>query len=65
MPRSKGKLGLRKEIRINRYVKERMEELLNTGDFSSEADLIRTAIITLYKDYECNGRLRNIKRELT
>ncbi len=59
MPRTRTKVsGVRKDIIISPYIQQLLDELVKTGDFTSESEIIRTAIINLYKDYEAKGKLR-------
>ncbi len=59
MPRTKTKVsGIRKDIIISPYIQKLLDELTETGDFTSESEIIRTAVINLYKDYEAKGKLR-------
>jgi len=49
--RSTGRKVVRKEVRYDRYTEKLAEALMATGDFANEADMIRTAIQTLYSEY--------------
>ena len=51
MPEVPGRKVVRKEVRYDRYTEKLAEALMATGDFSNEADMIRTAIQTLYSEY--------------
>jgi Arc/MetJ-type ribon-helix-helix transcriptional regulator len=60
MPKAKVKAEVfRREYRFSKYIIELINELLETGEFQSEAELVRTAIINLYKDYEAKGKLKS------
>ena len=52
MPEVPGRKVIRKEVRYDRYTEKLAEALMATGDFANEADMIRTAIQTLYTKYE-------------
>lgn len=57
MPRKKTNSNpIRKEVKISFYLQRKIEELLETGDFTSESDVIRTAILNLAKEYETGKR---------
>ncbi len=59
MPRTRTKVsGIRKDIIISPYIQQLLDELVKTGDFTSESEIIRTAVINLYKDYEAKGKLK-------
>ena len=59
MPKTRTKVsGIRKDIIISPYIQKLLDELIETGDFTSESEIIRTAVINLYKDYEAKGKLR-------
>jgi len=59
MPRTKTKVaGIRKDLIISPYVQRLLDELKETGDFTSESEIIRIAVINLYKDYEAKGKLK-------
>lgn len=51
MPEVPGRKVVRKEVRYDRYTEKLAEALMATGDFANEADMIRTAIQTLYSEY--------------
>ncbi len=51
MPEVPGRKVVRKEVRYDRYTEKLAEALMATGDFANEADMIRTAIQTLYTEY--------------
>lgn len=51
MPEVPGRKVVRKEVRYDRYTEKLAEALMATGDFANEADMIRTAIQTLYAEY--------------
>ena len=63
MPKTRTKVsGIRKDKIISPYIQKLLDELIETGDFTSESEIIRTAVINLYKDYEAKGKLKP-KRE--
>jgi|GEM_PF-5654718 Arc/MetJ-type ribon-helix-helix transcriptional regulator len=65
MPKTKSEtMSIRKEYRLSPYIIKKIEELLKTGDFASEAELIRIAILNLYKDYEIEGKIKRKKEKI-
>ena len=59
MPKTKTKVGgIRKDIIISPYIQQILDELAKTGDFTSESEIIRIALLNLYKDYEAKGKLK-------
>ena len=49
-PPNKGKVAL--DIEISKCVKDRVDEILETGDFTNMSDLINYAILHFIPDYE-------------
>ena len=45
-------------ITVDGFTIDKINELLQTGDFNSVSALVRTAILNLYKDYEAKGKLK-------
>ena len=45
-------------ITVDGFTIDKINELLETGDFNSVSALVRTAILYLYKDYEAKGKLK-------
>jgi len=69
---------IRKEVKISRHLQHMIDRLLASGDFTSESDVIRTAIYSLAKEYEAGGytpkrskieermeRMENLLKELS
>ena len=67
MPRPVAKVkSIRKDYNLEPYYDRLLKELLETGEFQYEVDIIKAAILNLYKDYEAKGKLKPSKSaELT
>ncbi len=61
MPKTKLKTEsdiIRKEFRISPHIQQLIYELKEAGNFKSEAEVIKTAIIRMHFDYERQGKLK-------
>ena len=49
---------IRKEFRISPHVQQLINELKDAGNFRSEAEVIKTAIIRMHTEWELQGKLK-------
>jgi len=64
MPKTKVKTKsdiIRKEFRISPHIQQLIYELKEAGNFKSEAEVIKTAIIRMHLDYERQGKLKTVR----
>jgi len=54
---------IRKEVKISRHLQNIIDRILASGDFTSESDVIRTAIYCLGKEYETGNPTKRSKIE--
>jgi predicted CopG family antitoxin len=59
MPKQKTESKIiRKEIRITPHIQRLINELKEAGEFKSEAEVIKTAIIRMHTEWEISGKLK-------
>ena len=59
MPKPVAKVKpIRKDFNLEPYYDRLLKELMETGEFQYEVDIIKAAIQNLYKDYEAQGKLK-------
>lgn len=49
---------IRKDYNLDPYHNELLNELIDTGEFRYEVDVIKTAIVNLYNEYKAKGKLK-------
>jgi len=52
---------IRKEFRISPHIQQLINELKEAGNFKSEAEVIKTAIIRMHTEYELMGKFKSKK----
>jgi len=58
MARAKASNIRRKEFRITPHLQQLIDELKEAGEFDSEAEVIKTAIIRMHKEYSLLGKIK-------
>ncbi len=62
MTSSQGK-KLKISVSISRYLKEEMDALVESGEFSSVSEIISLAVVKFLTELEAKGRIKSLNRK--